>query len=69
MVEASKTGKSDWRRHFDIPYVQGSALIVLGIVILFQAAGNQWIILTAGIMFAIAGVGLTVHTQSHKDDI
>ncbi|ASD21338.1 hypothetical protein B7495_03880 [Cryobacterium sp. LW097] len=69
MVEASKTGKSGWRRHFDIPYVQGAALIVWGIMILFQGAGNLWIILIAGIMFAIAGVGLTVHTQSRNDDI
>ncbi|POH71253.1 hypothetical protein C3B59_01205 [Cryobacterium zongtaii] len=68
MVEASKTGKSDWRRHFDIPYVQGAALIVLGIVILFQAAGNQWIILIAGSICAIAGVGLTVHTQRRNVD-
>lgn len=68
MVEASKTGKPDWRRRFDIPYVQGGALIVVGIVILFGAAGNGWIILIAGIMLAIAAVGLTVHTQGRNDN-
>lgn len=65
-MEASKAVESGWRRHFNIPYVQGAALIILGIVIVFQAAANPWIILIAVVMFALAIVGLTVHTQDRQ---
>lgn len=65
-MEASKAVKSDWRRHFDISYVQGAALIILGVVVLFQAADNLWITLIAAVLFALAAVGLIVHAQNRK---